>query len=521
VTSSVDVTPASELDSRRSRQPVAWSILAGLAALKLGLHFLSNGPLAYGFMTDELYYLDCTNHLGWGYVDHPPLSIWILWLVRSSAGDGIQAVRLLASISGCATLILAGLMAREMGGGRAAQGLAALLVLCSPLLLAVSSTYTMNALELLLWAVAAYLLLRLIQGGDRRVWVALGVVLGLGLLNKVSMAWFGLGLGLGMLLTPQRRWLASMDPWLAGAVSFALFAPNVAWQIQNGWPMLEFLRNSATVKELTFTSPLEFLAAQLVVAGLPFWLLGLFYCFSSAGRSNRLLGWIAATVFLLLLASGSAKPYYSAPIFPILFAATGLQVERLARSRPRLVGATAAVAAVVGLVSLPLVTAIVPPDRLAVALRALGLTELTVDVTESSPLPQHFAQMFHGVAVVRAVNEAYAGLPATDRERVAVLTGHFGEAGAINVLGRPVGLPRAIGTHVSYWLWGPGDATGEVLIVLSDSESELRQRWAEVERVAAIDCPYCMPYLTRKSIYVVRRPRLPLSEIWRDLKDYS
>lgn len=516
----VAAQPDSEPTERRL-PPAAWSILAGLAAVELGVHLLSNGPLAYGLMTDELYYLDCTNHLGWGYVDHPPLSIWILWLVRRGFGDGTQAVRLLAALSGCATLILAGLMARAMGGGRAAQGLAALLVLCSPLLLGVTSTYTMNALELLLWALAAYLLLRLIDGGDRRLWVGLGVVLGLGLLNKVSMAWFGLGLGLGMVLTPQRRWLASVDPWLAGALSFALFAPNVVWQLHNGWPMLEFLRNSATVKQLTFTAPLEFLVVQLFIAGPPFWLLGLCYCFSSSGRRYRLLGWIAATVFVLLLASGSAKPYYSAPIFPLLFAATGLQVERLARSRPLWVPAVAVVVTVVGLVALPLVTAVVPPDRLAVDLRALDLTGLTVDVTESSPLPQHFAQMFHGEAVVRAVSKAYAGLPAADRERVVVLTGQFGEAGAINVLGRPEGLPRAIGTNVSYWLWGPGDATGEVLIVLSSSESQLRERWKVVERVAAIECAYCMPYLTRKSIYVVRRPRRPLWKMWRDVKDYT
>jgi len=199
----------------RTLAPVAWQLLIGLAFVKLGVHLLSSGLLTYGYMTDELYYLDCARHLAWGYVDHPPLSVAVLWLVRATAGDSLVALRLLPALAGCVTLVLVALMARELGGGRIAQGLAALAALVAPVYLAVGAFYSMNAFEPMFWALAAWLLLRLHNDGSPRLWLLLGVVMGLGLLNKISMSWFGVGLVVGLVLTPQRRWLATPWPWLA------------------------------------------------------------------------------------------------------------------------------------------------------------------------------------------------------------------------------------------------------------------------------------------------------------------
>ena len=197
-----------------ARAPLPWKILSVLILAELALYLLSSGPLAYGYMNDELYYFDCADRLAWGYVDHPPLSLVLLHGVRATLGDSLLAIHLLPALAACATLVLVALLARELGGGRTAQGLAALAALIAPVYLAIAGFYSMNAFEPVLWAGAALILARIRNGDDPRLWLALGLVLGLGLLNKISMLWFGLGLAVGLVLTPERRWLATPWPYL-------------------------------------------------------------------------------------------------------------------------------------------------------------------------------------------------------------------------------------------------------------------------------------------------------------------
>jgi hypothetical protein len=507
------------------RAPVAWPFLLGLALMKLAVHTLSGGMLTYGYMTDELYYLDCADHLAWGYVDHPPLSVAVLWLVRVTLGDSLMALRLLPALAGGATVVLVGLMARELGGGRVAQGLAALATLVSPVYLGVGAFYSMNAFEPALWALAAYLLLRLHNGAPFRVWLLLGVVIGAGLLNKISMLWFGFGLVVGMVLTPQRRWLRTPRPWLAGAIAVVLFAPHIIWQVQNGWPTLEFMRN-ATQHKLTPKSPLAFLGEQVLIMHplvVPFWFAGLLYYFvAKDGRPFRLLAWIWVSVFLLLITSGAARSNYIGPAYSILLASGGVVVERLAEARSWrwLPPAVAGIFAVGGTVVAPMAVDLLPPAQYIVYERAIGLSAPRDQVEAIGALPLHFALKFHASAVMQAVSAAYAALPPDDQKRVAILATSFGEAGAINFFGPKLGLPHAIGTHNNYWLWGPGAYTGEVMLVLAGSDGELRRLCGEVELASPISCEYCMPELTTKSVYVCRRLRRPLSEIWPKLRNY-
>lgn len=503
------------------RSPLAWHWLLALTGARLAVYAFANGSRAYGFMTDEYYYLDCTEHLALGYVDHPPLSIWLLWLVRATLGDSIEAVRLLPALAHCVTLVLAGWLARELGGGRRAQAFAALMTLTSPLIFGVTATYSMNSLEFVLWMAAAVVIAKLLRGTTTSRWLSLGAILGLGLLNKLSMLWFGLGFAVGLLATDARRQIATPGPWLAAALAALIFLPNLFWQHSNGWATAEFMRATAVEKQLTYTSPVEFLLVQLFINGVPFWPMGLVWYFRVAGRRHRLLGWLFGTVFVLLLVSGSAKPYYAAPVYPIVFAAAGVWFEGVARMRVWL--APVAAAALVGMAVLlaPLGFSLVPPERLARALEELGVGGLTVDVTEASPLPQHFAQMFHGEAVVRAVEEAATTLSADERKKAFVLAGHFGEAGPINFHRRELDLPPAVGGHTGYWLWGPGDATADVMIVVAEPGSALLENWREVVRVSAIDCLWCMPYLTDKSLYVVRGPERSIDEIWPELRDFE
>src|SRR5512143_1556640 len=196
---------------------LAAGTLAALMAATLFMHAAVTGR--YGYFRDELYYLASTGHLAWGYVEHPPLSIAILAIVRALLGDSLPALRLVPALAGAATVLLTGLMARRLGGGRFAQGLAALACALTPVFLGTDRVYSMNAIDILIWSLAAWLLLRALDLGRARDWA----VLGLGLLHKISVFWLGGGLLVGLLLTPYRRALLAPGPWLCGAIAAAMF----------------------------------------------------------------------------------------------------------------------------------------------------------------------------------------------------------------------------------------------------------------------------------------------------------
>lgn len=299
----------------------ALAVLVALAGVKLMLHLLTSD--AYGYFRDELYYIACSNHLAAGYVDQPPLSIAVLALVRRALGDSLPAIRLAPAIAGAALVLLTGLLARALGGGRFAQGLAALAVLVAPVYLAMHSFFSMNAFEPLLWAGAAYVLVRLAQDGDPKLWLLFGALVGVGLENKHSMLFFGCGAVVALLLTPQRRWFATKWPWLAGLIACIIFLPNLLWQATHQWPTLEFLRHAQAYKNYP-VSPVEFIGQQILTlqpVTLPIWLAGIAYClFSASGRRVRFLGWIYVVVFVVLLAE-KGKAYYLAPAYPMMLAA--------------------------------------------------------------------------------------------------------------------------------------------------------------------------------------------------------
>src|SRR5262245_5722467 len=209
------------MDEVRSaeRPPLAWAAISLVCVAQLALYALTSGPLAYGRMSDEYYYLDCARRLAWGYVDHPPLAPALLAVVHALLGDSLFALHLLPALAACANWLLLALLARELGGGRVAQTIAAVAGFGAPVYQAVAGFYSMNAFEPALWTASAWLLARIANGAGLSAWISLGVVLGIGLLNKISMLWLGFGLGLGLLLTPARRWLAGPGPWLAAAIA--------------------------------------------------------------------------------------------------------------------------------------------------------------------------------------------------------------------------------------------------------------------------------------------------------------
>lgn len=307
----------------------AVALAAGFGLVLLGASVF--GP--YGWFIDELYYLACARRLDWGYVDHPPLSIFLLRGETALFGASVPAIRLLPALAGAALAFLTGHLARRFGGGAFAETLAALATLAPPIFLVFFGFFSMNAFEPVLWTVAVLALVGLVESGDSRRWMWFGLVAGLGLLNKHTMVLLGVGVFAGLLLTPERRHLASRWPWLAGLLAFAILLPNLVWQVQHGWPSLEFYRNADLYKNIP-TPPLAGLVNQVLFMNpltLPLWLAGLAFLLAARDlRRYRFLAWTYLVLLALVLASRVSRPDRIAGIYPVPFAAGAVAVERAA-----------------------------------------------------------------------------------------------------------------------------------------------------------------------------------------------
>jgi hypothetical protein len=504
------------------RAPVHWPVWLALGGLALVPHALADP--AYGYFRDELYYLACARHLAWGYVDHPPLSIFVLALVRATAGESLLAIRALPALLGGAAVVVTCWLAREFGGRPWAQLLAGAATLSAPIFLAQSDYYSLNSLDLLLWPLLLAVLVRLARTDNARLWLPFGVVAGLVLLNK----WTGLvllaAIGVGVVLSPLRRHLRRGRFYLGAGIAVALISPNVIWQVHHGWPTVEFIANAKTLKMVS-ASPLEFVAGQILLLNplaSPLWLSGLFFLLLSRRlRPFRFLGLTYLALVLQFLITGG-KSYYSAPIYPILLAAGGVAFEAwFAAPRWRWVNPLAVMLmAASGVALLPLAVPVLSPPTLARYTAWLPVQAPQDERSAAGALPTHLADRLGWPEQVAALAATYRQLPAEDRERCAILTQNYGQAGAVDRLGPALGLPTAICAHNSYWLWGPRDYDGACVIVLGEKADDMHEFFEDVREVGRVQSPYARSFESDLPVLLCRRIKAPLPDLWRQAKLY-
>jgi dolichyl-phosphate-mannose-protein mannosyltransferase len=496
-----------------------------VAAAKLLVHLVTTGRFGYSYFVDELYYLACARHLAWGFVDMPPLFPAIVAALRAVLGESLLAVRLLPALAGAALVLMTGLMARDLGGRRFAQGIAALAVLVAPIWLALHSIDTLNALDQLFWTGCAWIVLRIVRDDRPQLWLLFGAVAGLGMLNKHSMAFFAMAVAAAVLLTPQRRALRSPWLWLGALLAGVIFLPNLAWVVQHHFPHFEMLANVKREGRDVSLNPLQFLAQQVLLMNpltLPLWLGGLAWLlFDREGRRYRALGiaWLGVMAEMLLL---DGRPYYPAPAYPMLLAAGGVALEgwlaapRLRAARP----VYAALLALSGAVLAPLFTPLLPPETLIRYSRAIGMSQPRIENHRLGPLPQLMADRFGWKEMAEEVARIYRSLPPADRARAAIFGQNYGQAGAIDLFGPALGLPPAISGHLSYYLWGPRGYSGDVMIVLDDERPTLERLFRSVELAGHVHHPYSMPY-QHFDVFVCRGPRQSLAALWPRIKRFG
>jgi 4-amino-4-deoxy-L-arabinose transferase-like glycosyltransferase len=475
-------------------------ILGGLGLAKLAINAATSG--SYGLHRDELYYLASGRHPALGYVDFPPVTPMLARLSLDLFGPSVFWLRMFPALAGAIIVVLAGLIAAELGGSRFARVLAAGAVLTSTVFLGANWLFQTVTFDQLAWAVALLLAARMVRTGEVRLWLAIGVALGVGLETKYTILALCLGLAVA-LLACRRRDLLTPWPWLGAAIALLLLAPNLWWQATHGWLSLRFILYHPVAQSADF-SPLVVLAGQIVLVGplaVPLWLAG--WVRLLHGREVRFLGVTALVAFLVFTLTG--KDYYAAPLYPLLFAAGAVTAESVARRAGWLRAVAAVALALDAIVLAPFAIPLVPPARL----HQYGLDVANKDFAATVGWPEVAAQ----VAAV------YDSLPPAERAHAVILAGNFGEAGAIDLYGPSLGLPPAICPEMTYWLWKPAHVDDGTVIVVGATPADVTWAFGDVRVAAPIRIPYGVQNQSEvgRDILVARQPHVSLDAAWPHL----
>jgi hypothetical protein len=465
-----------------------FTFLIHLLSTLWGLH------LGYGFDGDELYFLVCGRHLAWGYVDAPPLVALQARLAELLFGLSPVGVRIFSFAAAGINVALSGLLAWQLGGRRLAQILAMIAVLAAPVFLATSNYLSMNSFEPCFWMGALFVILRIADGSaSPRAWLLFGLLAGLGVENKHTTVFFLIALLAGLLLSPQRRILWSPGCAAGVALLLLLSLPNFLWQWIHGFPTYELLNNIAHSDKNVVLPPIQFLIAQadiLLYAAAPLWIAGLVWLgFARIARNARFVA-LTYVVFLAMMMLLSAKHYYLAPIYPVLFAAGAVALTRLTRRAWVPLAYSALLALFLCLVSAPRILTILPPDRYALysARTRLFLTASEAE-RAASPLPSFLSYRFGWPELVQGFAVRYRSLPPDIRARTAIFCGNYADASAVNLLGPRYGLPTAISGHQNYFYWGWNGYTGDSVLTLGNNLDGYRKFYGEVVDLGRFDAP--------------------------------
>jgi hypothetical protein len=383
----------------------------------------------------------------------------------------------------------------------------------------------MNAFEPLLWTAAAYIVVRIIQTDDQRLWLWFGVVAGIGLENKYSMGLFGLGIAAGLLLTRERLALRQRWIWLGLAIAMLIWLPNLVWNFQHHWPFLELMRNVRHSGRDVAVAPPAFMRDQALFmnpATAPLWVSGAFWYFFGQRGRYRTLGWTAGVVLGVLIVLRS-KGYYAWPVYAMLFAAGGVTLEqrtngaRLRWARPTY----AAPAVILGSLLAPITLPVLSPPVFISYYNRLFREPPQVEHQRLGPMRQQiYADMFGWKEMAKEVARAYYSLPPDVRAKTAIGANSYGTAGAVDFYGRQYGLPPVLSGHQNYWFWGTHGFTGESMLLLDQTRHGAQRLCDDPQVVGRTYHP-----LSREDehfeIFLCHPLRRSLDQIWPDVKHWN
>jgi hypothetical protein len=505
-----------------------------IALAKLVFHIYFNNR--YGYFRDEFDYIACGNHLAWGYVDQPPLIPFLTRINIAVIGDSLRAIRFIPALASSFLLVQTAVLARELGGRRFALLLSAVAVLIAPQYLSDGSLLGTNCLEPNLWMGCAYFAILAVKRDNPRDWLWFGVIGGIGMEEKYSIALFGFGIVIGLLLTSQRRVFLNRWIWLGGLASFLIFLPNLLWNIHYRWPFLQLIHNIRLEgRDVVLPLPQYFFQQILLVDPItaPIWLTGLFaLLFSARFRPYRFLGWcyiVCFTVFFIL----HGKNYYLAPVYPMLLAAGAVVIgaaiegegkESRPANRPRLAWLKPLIVILLlasGIHLLPAAAPVLSPEHFFAYIKTLPFKLPVMEHSHArAALPQWYSDQFGWNEIVAETAVAWNELTPEERadENCGIFAQDYGQAGAIDFLGKKYGLPKSLSGHQTWFLWGPRGYSGNCMIVLDDKRARLEQLWENVQYVGdSADNPYALE--KEIPVFICRGAKFgTMAQLWPKIK---
>ena len=479
----------------------------------------------WGYFRDEFYYIACGRHLAWGFVDQGPIVSVQARLAEMIFGHSLAGIRIFSGAAGAGRVYLTGILCWAIGGRRGAQALAMLAVAVAPCYLGGDGYLSMNSFESLFWLTCLLALILMLRGGSSRWWLVFGASAGLGLLNKPSMTFFLVALLIALVISPQRTLL--LNRWCAAGVALLILiaSPNLIWQMTHHWATLEFLHNGRVEGKNKALPPLAFLRQQIDTLhplNALIWIPGVVWLLKR--RDWRWLG-LTYLIFLAIMMGMHAKDYYVIPIYPILFAAGAIawQTKFAPGRADRLVALPIfeGILLLTSVLILPMSTPVLTPRQWLDYTAALHIRSKAVESenTASSELPQFYADRFGWQEEVDQIRAAYNSLSPEDKANTVIQCDNYGEAGAINFLAPD--LPTAISGHNNYWLWGPGEKPGEILITIEHTTPEhFAPYYSSVQIIGHMTSRWAMPYEQRKTIFLLRGPHQTIQSLWPEKKEY-
>ncbi len=494
------------------------SVILFIAILNLIIYLITQAFFAYGIFRDELYYLACANRIQLGYVDHPPLSIYILSMWKSLFGDAMFVIRIVPAIISSATVFMIGLFTMRLGGGKTAIIISTIAYMLSPIFLGVNTIYSMNVFDFFFWITSAYIFLRIIQTENPKLWIVLGIVLGLGLLNKTSVLWLGAGIFAGTIFTPLRKDLKTKYPYIAAIIALLIFSPFIIWNLTHDLAHLEFMRNAASRKYGGLT-PISFILDQILILNplaILIWLPGIiFYFFKKDFKQYRAIGFIWLATFVILIINIHSKGEYIAPAYQVLFAGGAVMLERWgsAANRGWLKYAVAVPVIIIALFLAPHARPLVPAENFQGYQSMLGIDNRSNEGHQLEELPQFYADMFGWEDLAKNVSKVYLTLSEEERMNTVVYCSNYGKAGAIEYFSSKYPLPKVVSPHNSYWYWWNEAKTPTTIIIIGGEIEDHLTSLKEVEAAGEHKTKYAIPYENNLTIFIGRGLKKSLEEI--------
>ncbi len=488
-------------------------ILFGFSFCAVLLHILLNGQ--YGFHRDELDFIMNARQLAWGYVAYPPITPLFARIGLELFGESLRGLRVLPALTQGIVMVLAGLMARDMGGKRNAQLLAAFAVFISPVSLQGGTLIMYFAFDYLWWVLVAFFTVRLLTTEDARYWLGIGAAIGLGMMTKYTMGFWVIGLIAGVLLTNARRYLRSKWLYLGAGLALLIFLPNLIWQAQHNFIALDYL-STIHARDIEWGRAEGFLPSQLYEVtnpfSLPLWLAGLIAClFSPSLKRFRILAWMFLVTFVLFIIT-KGRSYYTGPSYVMLLAAGAAWFEGWLGSHNQTfrrtgLGLLWGLQVIGGLIFLLGVKPIAPINS--------PLWQITSNANKE------VVEMIGWQDLTAQVAKIYQSIPDTEKPRTAILTGNYGEAGAIDLYGKQYGLPRMISGSNSLWYRGYGNPEPTTVIVVGFEPSYAGRYFRACKIAGTVTNQYDVKNeeSTRHTgIYVCREPVQPWSTMWKQMQ---